>query len=526
MASGMREMILNTQERAISTDLNRLQKFKSQDVSELMRLLLNVGLSSDDADAAGLATAYSTLDAPLKAEIINGFLVRPITGTGGITVDAGVLYGIIPDGSAEDSNYKYVRDPGVATPLVFGANASGQIRIDVIECSLGTADVVNDNRDIFNSVTGLFAATAVTKETAHRLQYRIRQGTPGSGLPANQTGWLPLAVASVPNGFTTVNQITFWDVRPLLQDRADSILNVSRAKPKITNGEATSGITSGSSPYYVTGVAEAVLNGRKIGGAVRSGSVVADADNIDLWAAANQVPSFSISPGLWFVYYCLPGGLPRWARYQATGSNRLPRAPRGIPVLSQTHPDAWGFPTTAIPMPTQTGLVVSTTNAYAMFAGYSTAGFLSPMLMNDKRIVMGTDWATKTPSATGSYSADFSFQGGVDYPRHATELRLNFYVRMFFDAGDLLQPDGQFNVYAPGGIPGSDPVLYTIRQSGEYLKLSNSDFFHNYKEITLPLPNEYPLLGNQQIYVRWIWSQGSNMAFSNHRAHIIGWKLG
>src|ERR1700729_3903361 len=214
MASGDKEMVINSLARAVSTDQTRMQKFANADRAELFRFLLDISMGSDDLDANGVLTQYTTQNNPLNAEIIgNGLTVKPVVGALDLLVDPGLLYLLNPDAAPDDSNYKYVNDAGIGTTglLAMTANSSGQTRIDVIECqNLVNATAETDNRDIFNPSTGAFNATTVSKAVKGYLTYRVRAGTPGSGFPGTAAGWLPLAVASVPTATTTNDTICFW----------------------------------------------------------------------------------------------------------------------------------------------------------------------------------------------------------------------------------------------------------------------------------------------------------------------------
>src|SRR3984957_5910287 len=244
MAGGQKNVTINTQERAVSVDINRLQSFMNASQAEAMRYLMDASLGSDDLGAGGVITEYSPLNTPLQAEILNGIQVQPQIGSLNIIIAPGVVQAIAPDGSetpvgspalGDSSYYKYIRDVGVQTlgALAMTPNSSGQIRIDVIECQVASLVSETDNRDVFNPSTGLFAASTVTKATQDGLSYRVRAGTPGSGFPGSVNGWLPLAVASVPTGTTTNDTITFWDVRPLVADRVYQPFGLSRNLPRV-----------------------------------------------------------------------------------------------------------------------------------------------------------------------------------------------------------------------------------------------------------------------------------------------------
>src|SRR3974390_972747 len=186
MSRGGRERLVNRSERAISTDILRLQLFNSADLNELLLQLLNGGFGADDSGACSLSSPPSTTNTPLTGTVVGGLLVQPVNGSASVTIAPGIALVMDPDAAPnpDDSQYKFVRDPGQQTigVLTIGANASGSIRIDVIECARvaapGYSVIETDNRDIFDPVTGLFSAATVNKVTAGGPQKRGRPGTP------------------------------------------------------------------------------------------------------------------------------------------------------------------------------------------------------------------------------------------------------------------------------------------------------------------------------------------------------------
>lgn len=375
MADGFRRMRINTQERAISPDINRLQAFMHQDMAELFRYALDV--NGNDDLTPGQVSEPNTVETPLRGEIFNGLLVKPQNGSLNLLVDPGVAFLMNPDSAPDESNYKYIRDPGVlvAGSLVMTNNATGSIRIDVIECRINpTEATVTDSRDIFNPTTGLFSAATVTKELRGRLEYRVRAGVAGSGMPANQAGWLPLCVASVPAGAVAVDTMTFWDVRPLVSGRAYGMHSFQRDEPIFVQGRMMN--QAGASRHLQNGIVDLIdHNGRRLGGRLRTCIPAAD-DTSFSWDLADNYDTGAVGATNTnaFAYLATPFGLPTWARYTTTAP-RLPRSPRGLVVLSSTiGPDARGKPSSALAMPPLTGLGSSTTSAVCFAQARRTGG--------------------------------------------------------------------------------------------------------------------------------------------------------
>lgn len=385
MASGMKKMVINTQERAISPDINRLQDFKAKDIAELWRYLADV---TEDFDIApGVITEYSTLETPLRAEIINGLMVEPSVGSLTLDIKPGLLFAISPDAGPDDSNYKFVSSDGlpIAGGISMTANASGSTRIDVIECSITSTIVETDNRDIFNPSTGLFTAASITKALEGTLTFRVRAGTPGGGFPGSVSGWLPLMVARVPAATVSNDTMTFWDVRPLVSDRVRGLSAGQHSVP--VWGDMNFRVQSGGgvTPCVLEGYCRVGYKGRWLGGTLRRGTQGAtDTGSVNLLDADVQegagITLVNGSP--YYLYLVTPFSLPRWSRYTEFGVGyRRPRSPNGILVVSLVPPDATSQPSAAITLPnglgfsstTQAGVCISSSFMYATgYGGFYT----------------------------------------------------------------------------------------------------------------------------------------------------------
>lgn len=474
MAHGWRSMVINTQERALSVDINRLQRFKEQDTAELFRYMLDVYATSDD-DQLGLMVEPNTLETPLRAEIINGLLVKPQAASLNLLVDAGLMFAMAPDAAADESNYKYVRDDGVTTPgsLVMTANASGSTRIDVIECRVNpTPSSVTDSRDIFNPTTGLFAAATVTKEQRGRLEYRVRAGTPGAGFPANQSGWLPLCVASVPNGATSCDQMTFWDVRPLTNDRETGLVSRVKSMPHIERLHYVCDGQTAAGQQRLNGSVLAYYKGRTLGGRLRRGTPGTDTDYVDIAHADNLAQGFAFGAATWSYFYLLtPFGLPRWARYTTGPAGRVPRSPRGIVVVTSVPPQhLTGIPSAAINLPASTGLGGSTTDGICIGVSRETGSNFEEFAAVDGRILPAATF-------TGSIAADsfdvtqaqWTMTEGTDYPAGAKELLVYADMTYNVPANSVVNINFQgFQIAGPGLVAvdwqAQNPIIASDQQ--------------------------------------------------------------
>lgn len=549
MSGGGKQLVFNTQERAVSSDVNRLQSFAGANMAEVFRYLMNV-TGTDDLDAGSVITEYTTLGTPLRAEILNGLLVKPQVGVLDLLVDPGVMFALAPDAAPDDSNYKLVKDPGVASTglLAMTANPSGSARIDVIEVQVSSVIVEVDSRDIFNPSTGTFVATSVTKARAATATFqgsasniRVRAGVAGSGFPGTVSGWLPLAVASLPAGTTTNDTITFWDVRPLVSDRAIGLSGLMLSRPVISSVlvNCIAGATT-------AGLVEAVLGGRRIGGRLRSGSTVVDADSIDVTIAANQEASgvTFVSARPWYVYLLTPFGLPRWARYTVTAP-RLPRSPRGMPVVSVTAPDSDGNPSAPIVLPATMGFNgASSAAGLAVVAGGTVPGPIRIGFWTDGLRTLLAD--AQTPGlgrpmevAAAAFSvtaavatARYNLTAGVNYPTNAREILCEFRADVDYGASVFGGTARQFlKIFGPNG--GAQQTNYEIGgQIGTTVAvppIASSTEANSWASVWVPLPPVYPATAapTQRIEVDYD-SGGFVNGVGSGGAHlrILGWRLG
>ena len=554
MSSGQKTVVIGTSERAVSTDANRAQTFLAYGQAEVLRQLLNVGAgATDDLDAGVDAfTAYAQpalMATPRKRGIINGAAgVQPLPGVLGLAVSPGTLCALQVDATApEDSAYKIVQDPGidVTAGLAMTANSSGSPRVDVIECQVGYEVIETDNRDVFNPVTGQFAGTSLAKVTRGRVtlpvgtNIRVRQGTPGSGFPGTVQGWLPLAVALVPDGSTTNNNIVFWDVRPLVNDRVNGVGACSQNRPvPLLPGSEINALA----PATTGGVIYANLNGRRIGGRLRSGNdgasstLSADVETIDLTSALNAETGFStVANQLWHLYFCCPFKLPRWARYTTGPIGRRPRSPRGIPLMSTVAPDRYGRPSSAINLPASWAAgAVQITEAVHVATGYANpSNTISGFVLGGDRARYADDFFTTTypRRIAGSDSAGAGFAAsaitltpGTHFPADAKEILVSYFA-VIETSSDSGAPSFIMGVMPPGVAPAGFGFAHVIYLQSPSLKATQSTRLEF--EAWVPVASSYPANTQATIGLQVALSSGSG-TFSFDAASVMqvqGYKL-
>ena len=348
-------------------------------------------------------------------------------------------------------------------------NTSGSTRIDIVECSRNAGGITStENRNIFNTSTGLFSATSVTKTTKDSLSYRIRTGTPGAGFPGTAQGWLPLAVASVPTGTSVWDTVTVWDVRPLVSDRV-GIASSYAVNPKVR------GHLDATTYPNIVGTMDVVFQGRKIGGQLLRGSPGTDHAYFDQSDTANCSPSFSITAddnSLYTLYLVVPFGLPRWARYTDYGTGyRNPRSPCGIPILSSVLPNSNGVAATNIYLPLALGFgAASDPNAVAVVTNMKKSAAPTFTMVGDH--VKWTDDAPGSTytsgntllagTATGLAYVAFAVTAGTWFPASASEVDLHF--GMSYTVGNT-QNQTMTNKSSAG--PATSAPALCIQSSGE-----------------------------------------------------------
>jgi hypothetical protein len=372
----MKREVINSRERAVSTDINRLQDFLASEVGQLF--FEQVGKSSvSDDHQPGTESSPAVGSTPPFNAVLNGLRPYPINGTRDLLITPGVLLSDNLASTGDDSPLLYCNDPGINAAGVLQLTTSpGAVRIDVLECQPTTAVLETDNRDIYNIVTGLFAPAMVTKVTAARLTYRIRTGTPGAGFPGLVAGWIPIMVCRVDAAATTWDTCDLWDVRNLVSEFWNSPFQSELTDAEVTDAHLAATETAAGAPYGIqlTGKVAGRFRHFRIGGSAKDypvGSAYVDiTTGTSNWAAGMVV--LGLLP--WYVYLAFPFGLPGWRKYAgSTVSPRTPAGLRGIPIVVSATPAPMPSraPVAALALPTSLGFGGTTSDAVCVFASIS-----------------------------------------------------------------------------------------------------------------------------------------------------------
>lgn len=433
MTSGNKRLVMNTRERALSGDINRLQAFHDSDVAQVFWEMFG-RYSGDDATFPGVETDPVAAAAPPYAGILNGLRAYPVNGTVNLLVTPGTMMVENPSVGVDDNAFKFVRDPGVQVAGALTLTAGGaDVRIDVLEVMAVDAVLETDNRDIYNNGTGAFAPAVVTKVTSGRLQYRIRQGIEGGGFPGVAAGWVPLMVIRVPASAATWDDCVLWDVRPLVSENWNAPYDTRTGIPRVEafiQVDETDAAPGRKLKLY--GTWTGVWRGQRIDGAAGNPGGLAYVDVSD--TTDNQASNY-VAPGsgeTWSMWLAFPFGLPGWRRYSpAPASPRCPQGLRGIPVFSNIGPTVYRAPSAAVGLPVTTGLGGTTSDCVCLCTGVcSSTGDPMGLASDGARVVYGASPPAITPGASDPLGTGVStytlLHGLYAYPQTAKGILVQF----------------------------------------------------------------------------------------------------
>ena len=417
--SGTKAILINSRERAISPDANRAQALDAAQMAEVTRWLSTV-LTSKDVGANGSELVPATITSPLGALILNGIRPQPVNATVNMIVSAGMMCAIFPEtpAIADDSPAKLIKTAGVQVlgVLALTPNGAGATRIDIIECRPKFQTFETDNRDVFDPSTGLFAAVTVDKVRGYELEYRIRVGTAGAGFPGTALGWLPLAVASVPNGAVTWDTVILWDVRPLAADRASQPMSIDNGPLHMEKNQIFSDALSAPPAVLISGIVNAKSFFDNAGGPFAA---------FDINSVNAREPGFVYTNGtLWNLYLLEPFGLPRWVLYNAPAALRVPTFNRGIPVVSNKPADINGFPSALVSFPAVYGFAAATSGGICALSGVIAGGLITPAQSSGRRVHFTSIITGGAAVSTTNLRTRHTIAAGTLFPAHAKKFRL------------------------------------------------------------------------------------------------------
>ena len=546
MSSGPQQLIYQTRSRALSTNNNLAQQFLSAAVASQAQWI-NLGSNFIDS---GLDTVIpiSTGNPPVAC-ILGGLQVNFGIGATYATVDAGAAFICDLDSPADpnDNPVKYVEDPGLtnATTLTFASNGGSGVRIDVIECQRTVVTTSTSSQDIYDPTTGLFTPQLLPLVQAQQFTYRIRRGTAGSGFPGTASGWLPLAVISVPTSATNWDGCVIWDVRPLLADAAAGHFARYQANfPMVTSSNIA------SSTGYIRGAYGYVKVGGPLPQVAQGGPFTLNNSGAFMDIATGALGEGLSVPGsappFYSLYVAMPFGLPRWMLYtQAALGYRAPCGFRGILIASFIPPSTYlGVPNAALPFPTFTGLSGTTTTALcigtASWIDNGSGGQeLNPFAIANNVVYTSTTGgygltSAGTTSATNSGTASFTMND-ADFVVPATARSIDLQVQFNYTGSAAL--DGVLTVYLndTSTTSATNPGFCNIVTEKLAAQVNSSaavtaqgPFTFTFK---LPVSLPYPSVALQTRKVRVNWyftpeSSSGNLSASSISANVIRYDQG
>ena len=375
MSSGQRRIFVQDNELAEPEDIVRLQNMIGTARQEILRDLYSRNQIGDFHRFPGTTRRYTAAHTAgdINGDVLGGLMVRP-DNVGFLHIDPGTVGMFAPGFSGisvspdDDTPYLVVTSPGIqdSVTLTFSANGGPGIRWDIVECRPIPTEVVQEQASVqlYGPVTQTFSSSTENKVLAAELEFRIRAGTQGNGIPDPDPDWCPLAAVHVRTDSTGFNNTDLYDLRPLVAERCPW----SPRHPLVVQGgslayrydlaEADFGhaIVAGVNGAVLNGFYRAHFGGYWAGGEIRKNTPAAAAADfgVDALITDGEVPYFNpedvrnqssagitTQNALLTIGAFFPRGYPRWVRYSQSSqpsnattrlreAGRFPMGPRGI----------------------------------------------------------------------------------------------------------------------------------------------------------------------------------------------------
>ena len=349
--SGADNVDFNTLERALSSDVDNLQSMQARFMADMLARVF----SSKGVPEGNLSVPTDSI-----TDRIIGGLIASVSGTvGSVDITPGALVqnsaALSPIPGALDSNFRMAINRVITT---LAAPVPGGNTYYLLEAQMVNVVTSTVNRDIFNTGTGLFVSTPVTKLQERQVQFQWTAGS-ATQAPAPSANWVPIAIVFRAGGGGAVTADDIIDVRPLWTEAVNESASL-RAQP------ISSSIVTSSVPGTVSNLAtfdlEAMVEGRRL--FARSTSA------IDLSAASVIESGLVFANARLYYLYLAP-----WREQYRPANALLNVQQRGVLVMSAVPPDSEGFNSALITPPSPfAGADIQIGDAFCAASLYRTGG--------------------------------------------------------------------------------------------------------------------------------------------------------
>lgn len=241
-------VVINTLERASSSDLNTLQTLQHRLLSEFM------GTAFAEVTADPHITPWNGGDIPRSA--CAGLKVYS-DGANGITVQGGMLMQYSLTYPAVPALYETPYRLGInddPTNLALPTPAGGAWYL--IEARVIDVVTLTGVRDIFNPATKVFDPTSVPKIQQREIAFRVTTGT-ATSIPGPTANWVPIGYGFAPSSSPTPFDGTkYCDLRPCFLDGQDDRANPASIRDGTMDDfqlQTSTSVDASAAGYKVTG---------------------------------------------------------------------------------------------------------------------------------------------------------------------------------------------------------------------------------------------------------------------------------
>jgi hypothetical protein len=322
---GNDNVVLNTRERPLSSDINDLQSLAARSLADVLRYAL----------------APNTLAAVNPSSTPGNFVLgglEAIPNGNNISINPGALCqdsnALSPAPSSLDSAYRLAYNRSALTVTMPSPVGTTYY---LVEAQMTDVVAATASRDILDATSGNFVPTLVNKRKERQITTQVLTGA-GSNAPAPSGGdWVPIAIVRRPGGGGAVSASDIMDVRPLWSDiltaRTNMILPGNGEPGEIVGGElVTTHVPNGAASNLLARFSAAA---RLPNGKLAFFRFVSTGSNDITNAVFTAVSPFAANT-FYYLYLCPWHGL--LPSQQGAQLPAVPTLNRGLLVVSATPP--------------------------------------------------------------------------------------------------------------------------------------------------------------------------------------------